>query len=327
MEMNELDRKYRNNTLSREELGLLRGKINHMSDGQMEQLLLDAWEKQDADDSLVDAARLEAMEKRIGKRLFPATRHRLVYKRILQIAAAVLLPVFIVATFYLYHENTVLSQKEVVICTAKGERTTVNLPDATRVTLNGESRLAYLLSAYNAEMRNVTFEGEGYFEVVKNSAAPFRISANEMQVSVLGTVFNFRTRVSESEAVLSLEEGSVELLSTKSNRRVILKPNQYAVLDRESGDIQVKESKHVTDASAWQRKELVFREATFSEVLDALSDVYNINIVLDGDANAFHEDSFTGVVSSTDLNEALEVIGRSYHLKAILKDGKIHLAD
>lgn len=82
-----------------------------------------------------------------------------------------------IATVYLYQENTVLSQKDFVATTGKGEQVTISLPDGTQVTLNAESRLSYNLSNFNSDERRVAFDGEGYFRVAKNPSSPFSITA------------------------------------------------------------------------------------------------------------------------------------------------------
>ena len=45
-----------------------------------------------------------------------------VFSRIIQIAATILLPVFIILSGYLYYENRQIATKEMIVCTARGER-------------------------------------------------------------------------------------------------------------------------------------------------------------------------------------------------------------
>ena len=212
-----------------------------------------------------------------------------------EVKAAVLLPLFMIATVYLYQENTVLSQKDFVATTGKGEQVTISLPDGTQVTLNAESRLSYNLSNFNSDERRVAFDGEGYFRVAKNPSSPFSITAKGLKVSVLGTTFNLRARSAD--------------------------------LDQIHGTVTVEESSYTTDASAWRRGELVFRNVPFAEVLEEIEEIYHVSIAIETKGLNYQDDLFTGVLSRTNINEVLEVIEHSYHLKATLKDGTIRLVN
>ena len=323
--MDELEQKYRNDKLNPDELKRLREEVNSMSDDRLEDSLREAWESAEASPS--DADRLDELKVRIGQQLFPSHRVVPLYWKVLRIVAAVLLPLFMIATVYLYQENTVLSQKDFVAATGKGEQVTISLPDGTQVTLNAESRLSYNLSNFNSDERRVVFDGEGYFRVAKNPSSPFSISAKGLKVSVLGTTFNLRARSADATAELSLEEGSVRFQSLKTGQGVILSPNQTAILDQIHGTVTVEESSYTTDASAWRRGELAFRNVPFAEVLKELEEAYHVSIAIETEKIDYQDDLFTGVLSRTNINEALEVIEHSYHLKATLKDGKITLVD
>lgn len=325
MDMDELEQKYRNDKLNPDELKRLREEVNSMSDDRLEDSLREAWESAEVSSS--DADRLDELKVRIDQQLFPSHRVVPLYWKVLRIAAAVLLPLFMIATVYLYQENTVLSQKDFVATTGKGEQVTISLPDGTQVTLNAESRLSYNLSNFNSDERRVVFDGEGYFRVAKNPSSPFSISAKGLKVSVLGTTFNLRARSADATAELSLEEGSVRFQSLKTGQGVILSPNQTAILDQIHGTVTVEESSYTTDASAWRRGELAFRNVPFAEVLKELEEAYHVSIAIETEEIDYQDDLFTGVLSRTNINEALEVIEHSYHLKATLKDGKITLVD
>ena len=325
MDMDELEQKYRNDKLNPDELKRLREEVNSMSDDRLEDSLREAWESAEVSSS--DADRLDELKVRIDQQLFPSHRVVPLYWKVLRIAAAVLLPLFMIATVYLYQENTVLSQKDFVATTGKGEQVTISLPNGTQVTLNAESRLSYNLSNFNSDERRVVFDGEGYFRVAKNPSSPFSISAKGLKVSVLGTTFNLRARSADATAELSLEEGSVRFQSLKTGQGVILSPNQTAILDQIHGTVTVEESSYTKDASAWRRGELAFRNVPFAEVLKELEEAYHVSIAIETEEIDYQDDLFTGVLSRTNINEALEVIEHSYHLKATLKDGKITLVD
>lgn len=323
--MNQLEQKYRNDTLTPDELVRLRQEVNAASDARLEEPLRAAWEAAEA--SPEDGPALDELKRRIDRRAFgPEKRLRPLYLRLAKIAAAVLLPLLIASTAWLYRENTQLAEQNFVFTTGRNEQVTLTLPDGTQVTLNSESRLAYTPSGYRSGGRRVSFEGEGYFRVAKNPSSPFTVDAAGLQVAVLGTVFNLRARPLDATAELLLEEGSVRFVSLKTGQSVVLSPRQKAVLNREQGTLTVDEGPDVEDASAWKRGELVFRNVPLGEVLATVEEVYGVTIVMEGGGKAYRDDLFTGVLSRTDINEVLEVIERSYHLTATLKDGTVRLS-
>lgn len=58
-----------------------------------------------------------------------------------------------------------------------------------------------------------------------------------------------------------------------------------------------------------------------------IEDIYHVSIVVETEGIDFQNDLFTGVMSRTNINEVLEVIEHSYHLKTILNNGIIRLVD
>lgn len=323
--MNGLEQKYRNDTLTPDELAQLRQQVNAMSDDRLEESLREAWEA--AEDCPADGPALDELKKRIDRLAFPPERRlRPLYLKLAGVAAAVLFLLMAGTTAWLYRENRQLSEQDFVCTTGKNEQVTLTLPDGTTVTLNSESKLSYNLSRYRADERRVTFEGEGYFQVAKNPSSPFTVDAKGLQVAVLGTVFNLRARPHDATAELLLEEGSVRFVSLKTGQSVVLSPRQKAILYREPGTLAVDGGSDAVDASAWKRGELVFRNVPLGEVLQTLEEVYGMTFVMEAGGEAYREDLFTGVLSRTDINEALEVIERSYHLTATLKDGTVRLS-
>ena len=149
------------------------------------------------------------------------------------------------------------------------------------------------------------------------------VNARGILVEVLGTTFNLFVRDKKDFAELALEEGSVMLLSTVSNKKVILRPHQIAKLNHLTGDILVIDDNCIQDKSAWRRGDMIFRNTELLEVIRAIEENYNVKIQVD--CKDCLSDLFTGTLPANNLNEVLEIIERSYHLKSIITGKKIHL--
>lgn len=323
--MESLEKKYRKDTLTSFELKELRRDINSMSDDELGEQMYQSWMHEDIDCTLVENERIKKMKNKIDLSINkkPSITNQLV--RVGQIAAAILLPVFMILSVYLYNENRRITSDEMIVSTGAGEHASVALPDGTIIALNSDSKLSYLPKAYNREERNISFSGEGYFQVFKNKEVPFIINSKGLQVKVLGTTFNLCVRGNSQTAELALEEGSVWLLSTKSTKNVVLQHHQKAILDQSTGNITVLEDEDIENSSAWRQGDIIFRNTPLSEVLRVLEENYGVTFKTK--CNYCLTDKFTGALSITDLNEVLEVIEKSYHLNAEISGKEILLTD
>jgi len=117
------------------------------------------------------------------------------------------------------------------IVTKNGNRTKIVLPDGSQVWLNAGSNLDYDNAVFNKDLREVTLNGEAYFDVTKNAAKPFIIHTKKMDVKVIGTVFNVRSYNEEKTAEASLIRGSIEVtLKDRKDQKIIVKPNEKIII-------------------------------------------------------------------------------------------------
>lgn len=315
-QMEELEHKYRKDRLSVHDLLRLRERINAADDEEIEKTIREAWMCDEINIPEIDAGRIDVLKRKIDARIAGGSRNKPflpgAVKKTLRVAAAILLPLFILSTLYLYRENNRISAEPLAVTTGRGERAAITLPDGTSVTLNANSELVYVPSEYNKDKRAVRFEGEGYFRVNKDKERPFRVEAEGLEVEVTGTVFNLHVRPENETAELSLEEGGVRFLSTRTEEGVLLEPGQRAVLNRADGTITVWSEAHIEDASAWKRGEMVFRNAPFSRIVSRLEENYGVRI--ETDYIESDSDLFTGTIPATDIGEALTIIGKAYNL-------------
>ena len=135
--MKDLIRKYRENKLSREDLRILRDKLQSIPPEDLNKAVLEDWENYpavnyDDDDphkekTLCDIHHLLKIERKGFSNSF---------RNISRNVAAMLLPVFMIATIY-YYTHPAANPSFMAVTTEKGERASVFLPDGSRVMLNG----------------------------------------------------------------------------------------------------------------------------------------------------------------------------------------------
>lgn len=158
-----------------------------------------------------------------------------------------------------------------------GEKSRVALPDGTTIWLNAGSRLTYS-SRYNAPHRNVTLDGEGYFEVVKQAGAPFTVRTAAYAIVVKGTKFNVSAYAEDTYIATTLLEGAVVL--DYKGKEIPLHPGESMRLDLPSG--RFKRTKiNARQSKAWAENRIEFDHIPLQELLAKLSRQYNVPIHLE----------------------------------------------
>ena len=219
------------------------------------------------------------------------------------IAAVVCLGAALFAGYKFYDANHFLRLADVTTITAaRGIGTQTILPDGTRACLNAGSTLTFD-RGFGRKERNVTLEGEGYFEVAHNAQKPFRVHAGNACVTVKGTVFNVRGYAEEPAVEVSLLEGSV-LLSSPS-AEVMLTPGTCGVVSRKDGNISLEEASH--SVSGWIKGRIVFSDKSVEEILGDIQRVYGVHFIYE--EGLFDKERFTGSIStSLTVDEILSYI-------------------
>ncbi|MEQ8239566.1 MAG: FecR domain-containing protein [Cyclobacteriaceae bacterium] len=154
-----------------------------------------------------------------------------------------------------------------------GVRSHLVLSDGSKVYLNAGSRIEYP-SQFTDDSRNVTLTGEAYFEVAHDNQRPFRVSADDFFVEVLGTKFNVDTDQNNSVALL---EGSVRVTKNATNVDTILTPGQQANLGYNDDEIIVAPFNELK-VFGWTSGKLIFDGASFDEVISRLERWYGVHV-------------------------------------------------
>ena len=169
-------------------------------------------------------------------------------KRRLTVFAILVLLILGTAAIYLFTQksdaNLPAEERISSIVTKNGNRTKVVLPDGSQVWLNAGSKLDYDHSTFNKELREVSLNGEAYFDVTKNHEKPFIIHTKKMDIKVLGTVFNVRTYSDEKISEAALINGSIEVtLKDRKDQKIILKSNEKISIANEEPTPAIKKDK------------------------------------------------------------------------------------
>jgi ferric-dicitrate binding protein FerR (iron transport regulator) len=184
-----------------------------------------------------------------------------------------------------------------------GSQAKIILPDGTIAWLNSGSTLKYS-NLYGKKNREVLLSGEGYFEVTKDKSKPFFVHTNNIQVKVLGTVFNVRSYMNDRTVEVNLLEGKVDvsMLDNNSSKKLILIPNEKMIYNKNTKTMYSCKADAAKSAQ-WTIGKLCFVNSSLKDISKDLERKYNVKIILESDR--VKNEIFSG---SLDLNQPLKFI-------------------
>ncbi|MBV5342168.1 DUF4974 domain-containing protein, partial [bacterium] len=100
-----------------------------------------------------------------------------------------------------------------------------------------------------------------------------------LNVTVLGTEFNVNNRVANNKLEVVLVEGSVKINSNKRIKEIQLIPAQKMVFDKLQSTSTVESNVDVNFYTSWKDGYLVFKKQNIRDVLNVLSQYYNVHFV------------------------------------------------
>lgn len=182
--------------------------------------------------------------------------------------------------FSLYYFTTTI---DTTISTEYAQKTTIELPDASSVSLNAKSNLVFNKKDWKQD-REVTLQGEAFFKVAKGSS--FKVKTTSGTVTVYGTQFNVKQRDNYFEVICY--EGLVGV--TYNSQETKLKPgNSFLIID---GKTIAKEKENRTMPS-WLNNASTFRSLPYKTVIAEFERQYNVQVTLLGiDSNQLFSGSF-----------------------------------
>lgn len=176
-------------------------------------------------------------------------------------------------------QKTPVQQSAQIITTGYGERKKVQLPDGTLVWLGPASTLT-CPEKFIAGKREVSMEGEAFFEVMKNEENPFFVHTGKLSTQVLGTSFNIYAYPADADVKVTLLSGSVML--TQGTIRQHLRPLEQGVFNKTTGGI---DAYSYPDAAAMLERRagnISYSNITVAAVATDLERMFGVKITTDG---------------------------------------------
>ena len=244
-----------------------------------------------------------SVKARIRQSLF-TKMPRVKWGRVIASASAVLAAAVILFVCMLWSRPSENAAPEIFeIVAERGQKSSVTLPDGSRVMINSASTISYT-SDYNVKERNVFLSGEAYFDVASNADIPFVVHADKVSVTALGTEFNVKAYAEDPYVVTTLVEGSVR--TEAGTQYELLTRAQEASYNKEADVLLAYDVKDISRAVPWISNELLFENDSLADIAVTLERMYNVTIVFEDEAAKGY--SYTGLIRNNSLQNVLELI-------------------
>ena len=216
-------------------------------------------------------------------------------------------------------ERFIAGSNVTTIASTRGTGTETILPDGTRVCLNAASSVSFD-RGFGRKTREITLDGEGFFEVAGDASRPFRVHTGGTCVTVKGTTFNVRSYADEPEITVSLLSGSV-LLSAPAGE-VVLTPGSCGVVSRSDGSIRLESNDH--SVADWTKGKIVFSDKTIPEILGYVERCSGVQF--EYDADIFEGERFTGnIPAGLSIDEILRYLDVDHKFAWQRKDDTVKI--
>jgi transmembrane sensor len=210
---------------------------------------------------------------------------------------------------------TVLCLRTDGVSTVVGEQRTLTLQDGSRVYLNTNSRAVV---RFDRQARRVELEkGEALFEVARNSALPFIVTAGDRQVRALGTAFVVRrdpqhlaVTLVEGKVAVSGDSASagpggpaVDIFTLDPGQRVTFTKGQPPTLDRP----------RLEKVTAWQHGQVPLDNTTLADAVSEMNRYNRVQLVIEDPHVATIR--ISGIFRAGDTENFVQALVRTYHLQ------------
>ena len=232
-------------------------------------------------------------------------------------------------TFLAFVQKSVMSrkngeEKEVVetlyhtITIPRGGEYDLLLSDGSRLRMNSESEIRVPVT-FEKGQREVFMKGEIFFDITRDSLAPFVVHTHQGDIRVLGTSFNVRDYQDEDFLETTLVNGKVAF--EREGNYSYLKPGEQLRLNKEDGKTTV-ETVDVLLYCSWKDGRFVFEKQRLEVIMNTIARWYNINVFYE--SSSVKDILFTGNIKRySDLEQVVNMLKLINKIDIEIKDRNV----
>lgn len=206
------------------------------------------------------------------------------------------------ASLFLLPDKDNLTAAPLIVSTSAGERSQVQLPDGSLISLNHNTKISY---TYDSKLntRNITLTGEAYFDVNSDPEHPFIVSCDGLSIECKGTSFNVKGYPEEQNVTAVLASGTI--VASASRQTITMKPGTKVAFNKQSRDLQ-STMVDVNDYTAWISGNNYYNDERLEDIMHSVSRQYGvtINIV----TPSLKDVRLSGSIGGNTLDETLAIL-------------------
>ncbi len=201
-----------------------------------------------------------------------------------------------------------------------GKRTKILLSDSSAVYLGAGSKLRFP-ERFPDSTREISLEGEAFFEIAHNRKKPFIVHTADIQTKVLGTSFKI-TAFKGHPLAVEVATGKVRvdrLIAKKLQSLAVLTPGQQVIYT--NGKTQ-NTTVTVDDLKEWKEGHLIHTEKPLRFIAEELERWYNVKITI---ASPKKADMLMdiNITANIPINRVMKVLSASGNFKYQINGSEI----
>ena len=227
------------------------------------------------------------------------------------------------------------------VATKRGSKSFIKLPDGTQVWLNADSKLTFKEN-FGDNTREVSLNGEAFFDVFHDAEHPFIIHTGKADVKVLGTTFNIRNYALDKTMEATLIKGKIEVtLTDRPDEKIIIHPQEKIIISKESIPIvnNLIKSKKASQAinrvvlttvtmkdsliaeTGWMKDKMVFVNQPLEKIAEEIERKFAVIVVFK--TNTIRQYRYTGVFDNESPNQIFQIIKLARKINYSINDKTI----
>ncbi len=222
---------------------------------------------------------------------------------------AAVVAIVVSASLFLLTNKDNQTVAPLIVSTSAGERSQVQLPDGSLISLNHNTKISYTCDS-ESSTRNIALTGEAYFDVNSDPKHPFIVSCDGLSIECKGTSFNVKGYPEEQNVTAVLANGSI--IASASRQTVTMKPGTKVAFNKQSGDLQ-STMVDVSDYTAWISGNNYYNDERLEDIMHSVSRQYGvtINIV----TPSLRDVRLSGSIGGNTLDETLAILASASEAK------------
>lgn len=206
-----------------------------------------------------------------------------------------------IGTYFILNSSKEITNQTLVW--DNGNISKITLPDSSLVIMNSGSSIKYN-NNFGISNRNIILTGEAFFKVKKNEKLPFLVTAEKVEIEVLGTQFSVSNYNELDKIEIILKEGNISISEIYGKRKYLINPGELFVFNKSDFTTHIKKV-NPSHYISWIEGYQYFYNETLESICKKLEKRFDCKVIPDEASSRLH---CTFAIHNENLNQTLQLI-------------------